>query len=186
MKTLIAIDFSINGSIARFEDGVLDDVVDVPNKVLIIRPATYKFKDKDPKIVYKTGPRQGERPKVVYRKQKTKTVIDFEALKELIDSLGFSGESKVILEKVGFMRVNKGTLTKIENHGMLKGILVALGFPCEEVSASVWKKAMKVTSDKDTSMRLAHKVFDGWKFSRDDEAEAALIGQWYLKKELGE
>ena len=174
---LLAIDFSINGAIARFENGVLDALIDVPSKALILKPARYQFKYKDKKIVIKSGPNKGERPRKLRSKEKKKTVIDFDELLEIISD---NVPDLVVIEKVAFMRMNSGTLTKIGNHHFLLGALFASGVEYKEVAAITWKKALNVTSDKETSMRLAHKLFDGWKFGRDDEAEAALIGHWYL------
>ena len=177
MSKVIAIDFGINGAMAYFENEVLDDLKDVPKKKIILKKATYKFKHKDPKILVKSGVNIGKRAKVIKRPAKDKTVIDFE---EIIEDMVKTYPDYVVLEKVAFMRMNSGTLTKIENHGILKGILMSHDIPFYEVPAITWKKKLNVTSDKSTSLKMAGKLFEGWDFPRDDHAEAALIGHWYF------
>lgn len=175
---VVGIDFGKEGALARFEDGALDDIKDVPTKLLITKPATYKFKHSDPKILIKSGPKAGTRQRVIKTKQKDRTLIDFDVLTEIIKDLS---PDHVELEKAAVvLKSAKGTATKFENHGMLKGILMTLGIPFNEVAPIAWKKKLGVTSDKETSMRLAAQLFDGWEFKRDDQAEAALIGHWYL------
>lgn len=186
MSVIISIDPGINGCIARFENGYLDDLQDIPTKTVVIKPARYKYKHKDPKIVIKSGENAGSRPKVIVTPAKTRRVIDFSRLTELLHDREYLGDGcPVVMEKTAFMRQNAGSLTKLENNGILKGILIARGVEPKEVQALTWKKALGVTSDKETSMRLAAQLFEGWEFSRDDQAEAALIGKWYLQALAG-
>lgn len=71
-------------------------------------------------------------------------------------------------------------------YGTALGVIAALGIPVHHVTPTVWKRAMGVTADKETSR---HKAIDRWPhqaglFARkkdDGRAEAALIGLWWLE-----
>jgi len=69
------------------------------------------------------------------------------------------------------------------NHGIVIGALGALRIPYRLVTPGQWKKAMRVTKDKDTSRARATELWPGmadmFKRKKDDgRAEAALIARW--------
>jgi crossover junction endodeoxyribonuclease RuvC len=71
--------------------------------------------------------------------------------------------------------------------GVVEGVFGALGLPIVYVSPLKWKKAMGVTSDKETSRRMALDTWPGKAamFARkmdDGRAEAALIALWYVRQ----
>lgn len=70
-----------------------------------------------------------------------------------------------------------------QGYGEIRGVTAALALPVEFVGPRVWKKALGVTSDKDTSRRAASMLFPRhaayWSRKKDDgRAEAALLA-WY-------
>lgn len=67
--------------------------------------------------------------------------------------------------------------------GVVEGVVAALGCPLEMPSPSGWKKAMRVTTDKDTARALAIDLWpehaDAFKRKKDaDRAEACLMAEW--------
>ena len=69
------------------------------------------------------------------------------------------------------------------NHGIVLGALGALFTPYRLVTPGQWKKAMRVTADKDTARLRARELWpahtDLFKRKRDHgRAEAALIARW--------
>jgi Holliday junction resolvasome RuvABC endonuclease subunit len=69
------------------------------------------------------------------------------------------------------------------NHGIVLGALGALHVPYQLVTPNRWKKAQRVTADKDTSRMRACELWpahaDKFKRKKDNgRAEAALIAHW--------
>ena len=72
------------------------------------------------------------------------------------------------------------------NFGWIQGVLRANGIPFELVRPQKWKKEFGITSDKNTSISVAHKLFPEVSFRRterctkDDDglAEALLIAEY--------
>jgi crossover junction endodeoxyribonuclease RuvC len=65
-------------------------------------------------------------------------------------------------------------------YGLVVGAANAVGWPCVSVAPSEWKKHMKVTADKETSLNMARHLFPGsvdyFKRKKDHgRAEAALL-----------
>jgi hypothetical protein len=71
------------------------------------------------------------------------------------------------------------------NYGVLLGILYTLGFAFLEVSPSVWKRALGLSSDKSLSIKKASELFPLWTATRKkdhNQAEALLLA-WYLRSQ---
>ena len=67
--------------------------------------------------------------------------------------------------------------------GEVRGVFAAHFVPLEEVSPAVWKRAMRVTADKGSSLYRASSVFPQWSAQwalakQHGRAEAALIALW--------
>jgi crossover junction endodeoxyribonuclease RuvC len=74
--------------------------------------------------------------------------------------------------------------------GMVLGVLAAIGIRTELAAPGVWKKAMRLTSDKETAR---HRAIERWPHERElfnrkkdaDRAEAALLALWWINKNGG-
>ena len=100
-----------------------------------------------------------------------------------------SGEkSFCVLEKVGAMP-NQGVTSMFNfgtNFGYIQGLLKAFGVPFELVTPQKWKKEYSVTSDKNTSVAVAKRIFpdvnlkksDRCKKDDDGLAEALLMAEY--------
>lgn len=125
----------------------------------------------------------------VYRMPAT-TRQKHDMLSNIIDK-----DSTVVIEKVQVMGKRFGAkqaLSYGQGYGELIGILTALGCRIVEVTPSVWKKAMHVTSDKKTSIALCERLFPSvslYPTSRttkphDGLAEALLIAEYGRRLKL--
>lgn len=73
-----------------------------------------------------------------------------------------------------------------ESFGWLQGVLDALGIPYELVRPQKWKKEFSCTSDKNTSIEVAHRLFPEVDLRRtpqcrkphDGKAEALLMAEY--------
>ena len=110
-----------------------------------------------------------------------KTVLDLQGLCNIIDPRS-QRISMAFVEEVGAMP-GQG-VTSMFNFGFMAGccqmVIAAHRIPLHTVRPSVWKKAMKVTTEKDTARRAAAMRFPKQSelFSRvkdDGRAEAALL-----------
>ncbi len=179
---LISVDIGKKGAFSIFNNGVLDDVFDMPLKTIITKEASYKYKHKDKKIVYKTGAKKGERPRVVRFPKKTKTVIDFDAIKNVFREYENHGEVVFIAESQFAIAHGKSIY---QNYGEIRGIARCYCDDVIETRPQDWQKHFKYDgADKEKSMKLAKNIFDGWEFKRHDQAESALIGKYFLDKRL--
>ena len=97
-----------------------------------------------------------------------------------------------ILERVGAMP-KQGVTSSFNfgaNYGWIQGMLWTLGIPFELVTPQKWKKEFGVTSDKNTSIAVAHRLFPNMDFRRtprsrtDDDgiAEALLMAVSAMRK----
>ncbi len=89
-------------------------------------------------------------------------------------------ESQQAMPKQGV----SSTFATGKNYGILLGILTAVGQPYEVIRPQAWKKALGVTSDKQTAFDKADEIFPGaglqfWPRKKDDGVcEAALIAHY--------
>lgn len=73
-----------------------------------------------------------------------------------------------------------------QNFGFILGLLTAFGIPYELVRPQKWKKEFSCTSDKNTSIEVAQRLFPGVSLKRtpkcrkphDGMAEALLLAEW--------
>lgn len=65
--------------------------------------------------------------------------------------------------------------------GVIEGICAALNIPRHYVHATVWKKRLGVTSDKNSSLYRAQLLFPGIDFQEHNRAEAALLLYYFLQ-----
>ena len=74
-------------------------------------------------------------------------------------------------------------------YGIQRAVPAALGWPVEHVTPQHWKRAMRLSADKDESRRRAIELWptvaDRFARKRDDgRAEAALIARWRAEQLL--
>lgn len=73
-----------------------------------------------------------------------------------------------------------------DNFGAIRGILLTLGIPYELVRPQKWKRAFSCTSDKNTSIQVAKRLFPGQSLKRtpqctkdhDGIAESLLMAEY--------
>ena len=78
------------------------------------------------------------------------------------------------------------------NYGALKATMQLHHYPYEEVLPARWKKDMRVTSDKESSIALALQLFPDQRDQlvtprggrKDGRAEALLLAEWKRRKEM--
>ena len=78
------------------------------------------------------------------------------------------------------------------NFGFIQGLLTAYGIPFELVSPAKWKREFGVTSDKNTSIAVAQRLFPGVSLLRterckkpDDGIAEALLMAEYARRKMG-
>lgn len=100
---------------------------------------------------------------------------------------------KCILEKVG-ARPKQGVVSTFNfgcNFGFIQGVLKAYKIEYKLITPQKWKKEMGVTSDKDTSIREAKRLFPDvdlratkrCKNDHDGKAEALLLAEYGRREE---
>lgn len=114
-------------------------------------------------------------------------------LKKLSIFSNYKKESvKCVLEKVNAMP-NQGVVSMFnfgQNYGFIQGVLKAYNIPFELVPPAKWKKEFSVTSDKNTSIEVAKRLFpqvklkatDRCKKDHDGMAEALLMAEYARRK----
>ena len=187
---IISIDFGIKGAYAVFVGSKLKDVFFVPTRKIQIEPKKRKIAGS-----YKNG-----KPKYkTIKNAKYKTEIDWLSLKKhLIKLIEDNNVDVVVVESQQGMIGNsaKSSTTISKNYGMILNFLNTLTNTKDlfqiknyikkviEVSPRKWKKDLGIFGIKDkkerkkASIELAKKL--GYEAKRDDDAEAFLIGYWFL------
>ena len=105
----------------------------------------------------------------------------------------FNEDCKCVLEKVNAMP-GQGVVSMFnfgQNYGFIQGVLKAYGIPYELVPPQKWKKEFSVTSDKNTSIEVAKRLFPGvnlkatdrCKKDHDGMAESLLL-DCYAKRHM--
>lgn len=103
-----------------------------------------------------------------------------------------SDDMKCVLEKVNAMP-RQGVVSMFnfgQNYGFIQGVLKAYNIPFELVPPQKWKKEFSVTSDKNTSIEVAKRLFsqvnlkatERCKKDHDGMAEALLIAEYCRRK----
>ena len=110
-----------------------------------------------------------------------------------IDKLSKENEQiKCVLEKVNAMP-GPGVVSMFnfgQNYGFIQGVLKAYNIPFELVPPAKWKKEFSVTSDKNTSIEVAKRLFpqvnlkatERCKKDHDGMAEALLLAEYCRRK----
>ena len=99
---------------------------------------------------------------------------------------------KCVLEKVNAMP-HQGVVSMFnfgQNYGFIQGVLKAYNIPFELVPPQKWKKEFSVTSDKNTSIEVAKRLFpqvnlkatERCKKDHDGMAEALLMAEYARRK----
>ena len=84
----------------------------------------------------------------------------------------------------------RGAFSFGENYGFIKGLLLSNRSPYQTVPPQVWKKEFSVTSDKNTSIEVAQRLFPGSDFRaterckkpHDGKCEALLMAEYARRK----
>lgn len=114
---------------------------------------------------------------------------------DLIDSLSIvtlKDNCRCVLEKVNAMP-GQGVVSMFnfgQNFGFIQGVLKAYEIPFQLVPSPVWKKEFSCTSDKNTSIEVAKRLFPGvnlkaterCKKDHDGMAEALLMAEYARRK----
>lgn len=177
---LISCDVGKNGAFSVFNNGILDEVINMPTIKRVIKEATYQYKHKDKAIVIKSGPNKGKRPMNVKTPAKVKIEIDFHGIKDFFSQYKNHGEVVFVSEPQYAIGHGKAIY---QNYGKILGIALCYCDDMYEVMPQTWQKHFEYKgTDKDRSLKLAHSIFDGWNFETHDQAESALIGQYVIDK----
>lgn len=105
------------------------------------------------------------------------------------------GSVKVVLEHVGAMP-GQGSVSMFNfgaNFGFIEGLLAANNLPYELVRPQKWKRMFSCTSDKNTSVQVAQRLFPNIDLRRtarcskphDGIAEALLMAEYCRRTNLG-
>lgn len=116
-----------------------------------------------------------------------------ECISEVCEYVGGSENIRCVLEKVNAMP-GQGVVSMFnfgQNFGFIQGVLKSFGIPFELVPPQKWKKEFSVTSDKNTSIEVAKRLFPGvnlkaterCKKDHDGMAEALLMAE-YARRNL--
>ena len=99
---------------------------------------------------------------------------------------------KAVVEHVGGMpgQSAPASFNFGDNFGFTRGLLTALGIPYELVRPQKWKKEFSCTSDKNTAIDVAKRLFPGVNLKRtprctkddDGHAEALLIAEFCRRR----
>lgn len=113
-------------------------------------------------------------------------------ISEVCEYAGGSENIRCVLEKVNAMP-HQGVVSMFnfgQNYGFIQGVLKAYNIPFELVPPQKWKKEFSVTSDKNTSIEVAKRLFpnvnlkatERCRKDHDGMAEALLIAEYCRRK----
>lgn len=113
----------------------------------------------------------------------------------ILGEMSHAGNVRVVLEHVGAMP-GQGSVSMFNfgaNFGFIKGLLAANNLPYELVRPQKWKRMFSCTSDKNTSVEVAHRLFPNVDLRRttrcskphDGIAEALLMAEYCRRTNLG-
>lgn len=115
-----------------------------------------------------------------------------EYMHQIAETAAAADPARCVLEHVGAMPGQGVTSTFSfgESFGWLQGVLEAWGIPYELVRPAKWKKEFSVTSDKNTSVNVARRLFPDVSLRRTDDcrkdddgmAEALLMAEYARRK----
>jgi len=189
INRVISIDPGLKGAIAVFDTWSDHNscmcIYDMPTIKLLTKPAKYKFKFTNPKILVKSGKSIGERPKKLVSPAKYKTVMDWNKFQEILEREVDKTGTAIITEQQ-FSATGRSK-TIFENFGKLQGIAQAVNYNTTPIiiRAQNWKEHYGLTNeDKDASIPVAKKLYreDLAEFElSNDEADAVLIGAYWIE-----
>ena len=117
---------------------------------------------------------------VVHRR--VRTSVDLAAVAALIDAETQDASARVFLEQVGVMPHDGGiqAFGFGVSYGGIKGVIAGLFLSCIEVRPVAWKKALKVSADKNEARARASELLPQgahlWPLKKHDgRAEAAML-----------
>lgn len=134
---------------------------------------------------------------VILHDRRVENIVPFdeiEYIKALQNSFLKFSDTKVVccLEKVNAMP-KQGVVSMFnfgQNFGFIQGVLMSLGISYELVTPQKWKKEFSITSDKNTSIAVARRLFPEVNLKRtersrkddDNIAEALLMAEYARRK----
>ena len=115
-----------------------------------------------------------------------------ETLLDELEAIYNNFPTKCVVEKVGAMP-HQGVVSMFnfgQNFGFIQGVLKAYDIPFELVPPQKWKKEFSITSDKNTSIEVAKRLFpkvclkatSRCKKDHDGMAEALLMAEYARRK----
>jgi hypothetical protein len=183
---LLAVDSGINGAIASFSDSKLTQVIPMPTLKIEVKSKLEQLDldVKGKKQFIKSGPNKGKVKMKLRRPAKHKKIINTQHVYDM-----FKSADTIILERQQPMIGNSSSssFTIGLNYGRLLALAELSGKATVQVMPSVWKKYLGLGHDKQESVDMAE-ALEGIKLTTDkgrlmhDEAEAILLGNYYLKK----
>ncbi len=185
---LIAFDSGIHGAYACFIGTNYEYCESMPTQKIVIQEKLLQFDldDKGKKQIIKSGPNKNNFKTKVRRPEKTKLILDVKTILEVM-----SENDVILIERQNPRPGNsaQSSFTTGINYGKLLACAELSGAKVELVSPHVWKKGMKLSQDKLDSVKLAEELTGKiFKTNRGrllhDEAEAVLLGYWFIKGDL--
>ena len=117
---------------------------------------------------------------------------DGEFTKKMFELYDSGCECKCCLEKVGAMPKQglASTFNFGTSFGFIQGVLTAYHIPYQLVPPQTWKKAFSLTSDKQTSIQVCHRLFPDLNLlptarcrkDSDGMGESALMAEFARRK----
>ena len=198
---IISVDSGINGAIARIKDGDLHQVISMPTISVEVQAKIEQFDLRNGKKQYvASGPNKGNVKMKVRRPAKHKKMLNVSEIYNM-----FKWADHIVLEKQQPMIGNaaSSSFTIGLNYGRLLALAELSGTPFTEVMPASWKKDMHITMSKDEKLALGNdkKLIKHTLKAKScalakkrtganlvthkgrilhDEAEAILIGLWYI------
>ncbi len=127
----------------------------------------------------------------IKRGKTIKRRVDIQQLKFTLLDLGIFNCTAAYIEDVGGMPGQSAPAAFSFGYstGLVVGMLACLEIPCTAVTATTWKRALKVNSDKDGCRYAASQFMPRaacyWPLKKHDgRAEAALIARYGAKTEF--
>lgn len=182
---ILAIDIGLSGGLSNgFNE------MSMPTKVIIDKPA-YMVQKKDTKgkaIIFKSGPKKGQKQMVIKTKAKTHRELDVKTLQQW-----FANMEVIVIESQGtsFGNSAKTTRTTARNYGKLLAIAELSGAKVITVAPHKWKADLGLPAEKEATAEFLRiklgKSFIGEKGGLNDgPMDACAIHYWYMNIKLKE
>jgi hypothetical protein len=171
-KIVCGIDIGLKGALffIELDTGMIVNLKDMPTYKDMQSAAKYKYKYKDPSKVYKSGPRKGERPRIMVRKAKYKTKLSISKLRALLEKyrVDYIGVETIFVQNAYHAK------TAYINQGVVWGLAAGLNIRYIEFAPQKWQNFFDIHSKED-SIDEASKFLP---IMRHDEADAVNIGRY--------